>query len=176
MPALLLLFVFANVAAKTTVDGIVPAPVILQPTKATKPEKLLVLIPGGKVPPEDYSAVGKAIQKTSNMRLWVAIPGCLANLCDPVDQGPLGLKKVVDAVIVQVGKSATNLLKSDVFIAGHSLGGVGARYVVDQEPGYAGLALFGTQYVGDHEDFRGGLGYPEDITKFPMPLLALTGE
>jgi hypothetical protein len=53
---------------------------------------------------------------------------------------------------------------------------VGARHFVDQEKGYAGLALFGTQFTGDHEDFLGQLGYPSDLGGFPSPLLALSGE
>jgi len=65
---------------------------------------------------------------------------------------------------------------SDIFIMGHSLGGVGARHFFDGYPGTAGLALFGTQYNGDHEDYKGTLGYPVDLASFPAPLLAITGE
>jgi len=41
---------------------------------------------------------------------------------------------------------------------------------------FAGLMLFGTQYNGDNENFSGTLGYPVNLQKFRLPLLALLGE
>jgi len=70
------------------------------------------------------------------------------------------------------------LKSNDIFIVGHSLGGVGARHFIDSYPQktFAGLAFYGTQYNGDSENFSGPLGYPADLKSFPIPLLCLSGE
>lgn len=51
---------------------------------------------------------------------------------------------------------------NDVFISGHSLGGVGAAnfYYKNLERNYAGLAIYGSQNLGNHTDFKGNLGFP----------------
>jgi len=64
----------------------------------------------------------------------------------------------------------------DVFISGHSLGGAGARYLVDKEPRYAGLALFGTQYNSQANSGEVTPGYPADLLAWSQPLLAVSGE
>jgi len=135
--------------------------------------KLMLLAPGGKVPPEDYLPMAKAAQEKSNLRMAVGIPRCHINLCDAILELPRLLKEIVASVNETAGGA---LRTTDVFITGHSLGGTGARHFYDIWPGSAGLALFGTQYNGDHEDYKGTLGYPMDLKAFPGPLLALTGE
>jgi len=80
-------------------------------------------------------------------------------------------------LVASVNGTAIGALKtSDDFVTGHTFGGTGARHFYDLWPGTAGLALFGKQYNGDHEDYKGTLGYPMDLKAFPGPLLALTGE
>jgi hypothetical protein len=65
-------------------------------------------------------------------------------------------------------------------IGGHSLGGVGARYTIDdalaQSPPlvYAGLILYGVQF--NDLQTPGVVGYPSDVAAFGVPLLALVGE
>jgi len=149
------------------------APVLVQPVKDHGVQKLMLLVPGGKVPPTDYLPMVKAAQKTSDLGLAVAIIQCHINLCDPIFELPGLMKKAIATASKTWGVAFNN---SDIFIAGHSLGGVGARHFYDGFKGAAGLALFGTQYNGDHEDYKGTLGYPIDLARFPGPLLALTGE
>lgn len=137
------------------------------------PEKLIVFVPGGLVPPEDYVPTVKSIQSNTNARLWGVVVYCLANLCDPlVDLD--GKIQTAISNIQAMGFSST--ATSDIFIVGHSLGGVGARHYIDTYSGYAGLGLYGTQTNGDHEDLLGTLGYPLNLTDFQTPLLALVGE
>eukprot|EP00411_Alexandrium_monilatum_P117398 CAMPEP_0175669124 /NCGR_PEP_ID=MMETSP0097-20121207/18975_1 /TAXON_ID=311494 /ORGANISM="Alexandrium monilatum, Strain CCMP3105" /LENGTH=495 /DNA_ID=CAMNT_0016975643 /DNA_START=47 /DNA_END=1534 /DNA_ORIENTATION=- len=150
------------------------APVVLDPQPGKKGSlKLMLLVPGGKVPPEDYLPMARGTQEKSKLNLAVGIPRCHINLCDAILELPGLLKDLV----ASVNETAHGDLKAtDVFVTGHSLGGVGARHFYDLWPGSAGLALFGTQYNGDHEDYKGTLGYPIDLKAFPGPLLALTGE
>lgn len=149
---------------------------IILPPIDTKiePAKLLVLVPGGLVPNENYTLIAKSIQIHSSFKLWVGIPNCLANLCDPLDPTSFGLNAAIYRVITAVN-STIKLDPKDIFIFGHSLGAVGARHFIDLHPEFAGLGLFGTQYIGDHEDFKGTLGYPKNLSAFPLPLLALSG-
>ena len=53
--------------------------IILPPQKSdpSLPQKLMVFIPGGLVPNNNYTQTAIAIQKSSNLRLWVAIPAIL---------------------------------------------------------------------------------------------------
>mmetsp|Transcript_5611 Transcript_5611/g.16240 ORF Transcript_5611/g.16240 Transcript_5611/m.16240 type:complete len:501 (-) Transcript_5611:143-1645(-) len=150
------------------------SPIIVNPLDSKHGDlKLMLLAPGGKVPPEDYLPMAKAAQEKSTLRMAVGIPRCHINLCDAIFELPGLLKDI----IATVNETAAGALKAtDVFVTGHSLGGTGARHFYDIWPGSAGLALFGTQYNGDHEDYLGTLGYPMDLNAFPGPLLALTGE
>ena len=152
--------------------------IILPPPQSKEgPNKALILIPGGKVPNENYTMVAESMQKFATFKLWIGIPHCLANLCDPIDPTTFGLNAAIFRVISVLNNSLDGSLTSqDIFIFGHSLGGTGARHFVDLNPGFAGLGLLGTQYIGDHEDFKGTLGYPKDLAAFPIPFLALTGE
>ena len=102
------------------------------------------------------------------------------NLCDPLGQLP-GLMRDAITAAAKAANNGVAFKNKDIFVLGHSLGGVGARHFVDTAaaPGpaaFAGLAMFGTQYNGDHEDFKGTLGYPTDLAGFPTPVLALLGE
>jgi len=133
----------------------------------------MLFVPGGKVPPEDYLAFVTGAQEKSNLKLAVAIPRCHINLCDAIIELPGLLRDIVTATNKSQGGT---LQRQNVFVTGHSLGGTGARHFYDIWPGSAGLALFGTQYNGDHEDYKGTLGYPVELKKFNGPLLALTGE
>lgn len=141
--------------------------------------KLVLFVPGGKVPPSDYIEIlSQSLVKTIGVAGVIVHCGAL-NLCDPLGQLPGLMDKAV--ISSQVNFNAT-FRSSDIFVVGHSLGGVGARHYVDtkyksQGPSaFAGLALLGTQYNGDHEDFKGTLGYPSSLGAFPTSLLALLGE
>ena len=45
--------------------------------------------------------------------------------------------------------------KKNIKFLRHSLGGVGARYYYETNKGFAGLAMFGTQFIGDHLNLLG---------------------
>lgn len=169
---MLLMFVIEHASAVESEGNILIEP--LAEKSSSLVIKGIVLIPGGKVPIDDYRMAAVAIQKASVSQLWVGIVHCFANLCDPLDPTSLGLNAAVVGLVQAMMDKG--LSKSEIFIVGHSLGGVGARHFVDGNTGFAGLGLLGTQYQGDHEDFKGTLGYPLDLTKFPLPLLVLTGE
>jgi hypothetical protein len=154
------------------------APVILPAKRAVSAHtQLVVFVPGGKVPPEDYIALLNATQQSSQTNFITAIVRCgKLNLCNPLTSlnGEIAAA-IAAAVQVNGGKA---FAPTDIFVAGHSLGGVGARHYVDTNKNipYAGLMLFGTQYNGDHEDYLGTLGYPINLEKFRIPLLVLVGE
>ena len=152
--------------------------IILPPIdNKTAVTKVLIIVPGGKVPIENYTLIGKSIQKFSNFNLWVGIPKCLANLCDPLDPTSFGLNSAIERTIHKINASISFTLEiSSIIISGHSLGAIGARHFFDLNSNYFGLILFGTQYIGDHEDFKGTLGFPVSLSSFLSPLLIVTGE
>ena len=171
---LLLLISLAILACSAHADNYVP---IFVPGHGVT-SKLVLFVPGGKVPPSDYVPIlSHSLQKTTGVAGVIVHCGAL-NLCDPLGQLPSLMDKAVNSS--QTYFNAT-FRSTDIFIVGHSLGGVGARHYADtkykQGPSaFAGLALLGTQYNGDHEDFKGTLGYPSSLGAFPSPLLALLGE
>ncbi len=151
-------------------------PIYVPPALGVKPSHLMVFVPGGKVPPHDYVNYVNQTIHSSKVALAGAIVTCgQLNLCDPLGQ----LDSEVDKAITNAEKQlGVTFPENQIFVFGHSLGGVGARHYVDMKGAskFAGLALLGTQYNGDHEDFKGTLGYPENLEKFPIPFLGLLGE
>jgi len=65
---------------------------------------------------------------------------------------------------------------SDIIIAGHSLGGAGARHLVDVNDKYGAFALVGTAYVSKSNVGELVPGYPADIASWKTPFLAVSGE
>lgn len=158
------------------------APIFVYPNGPTASySKLLLFVPGGKVPPQDYQAIVQStlLKSTANSIAAVIVKCGALNLCDPLGQLPGLMDKAIVAVEQQ---TKSNFTSQDIVVVGHSLGGVGARHYVDTKypkqgaAAFAGLALFGTQYNGDHEDFKGTLGYPMSLKSFAIPILALLGE
>ena len=143
--------------------------------------KLVLFVPGGKVPIEDYVPLLQATMGAAETNLWAAIVHCGAlNLCDPLGQLPGLIAKAVAAAGAARGAPFT---ATDTVVVGHSLGGVGARHYFDVQAAATapdttplGLAILGTQYNGDHENFKGPLGFPVDLAAFPRPFLGLLGE
>ena len=114
---------------------------------------------------------------TTEINLFISIARCgKLGLCNP--QGELDSEvdlAISEAIKANNGEQFEN---QQIFIAGHSLGGTGARHWYDahlqnQDP-FGGLIIFGTQYNGDHEDFKGALGFPLDLREFPTPFLSQT--
>ena len=152
-------------------------PIVLSGRRVSKDAQLVLFVPGGKVPPEDYIGLLNATQQRSKANLWVAIVRCgKLNLCNPLGGLNGEIQQALDAATTANGGNI--FPASNTFVAGHSLGGVGARHYVDikGDSNFAGLMLFGTQYNGDNENLSGTLGYPQNLQKFRMPFLALLGE
>jgi hypothetical protein len=90
-------------------------------------EKLLVLIPGADVATEYYTDPMKAVQEWTNLNLWVVIPAFPEKLCIDLcaTSGHCGLmhdivERAINKAVDQGYKGPT----SEIFMAGHSLGGV----------------------------------------------------
>lgn len=149
---------------------------IIVPSKDGGATHLLLFVPGGKVPPKDYIQLVNSTIQTADTKLVGAIATCgQLNLCNPLGQLNSEMDKAVSAAEKAEGKK---FAPENIFVFGHSLGGPGARHYVDTKgtSSFAGLAILGTSYNGDHEDFKGTLGYPTDLSAFPIPFLALLGE
>jgi hypothetical protein len=139
------------------------------------PTKMLVFIPGGKVPNVNYVPTAASIQKALApvANLWVVIPAvqnrlciieCTATLiCSPLHnsiEGALSLAKTKGWVR---GDD-----KTDIFLAGHSLGGVCANtYMQAYSMPYRSLMVFGS-YVDEAGTY--------DLINYPVPVLTLNVE
>jgi dienelactone hydrolase len=177
-PTNMMLLLLTILMAFVTADDY--APIFIYPKGMQAYSKLVLFVPGGKVPPQDYQPVLSNSLSLVDASVCGVIVHCGAlNLCDPLGQLPGLMDKAVAAVEKQ---TKTVFQSKDIIVVGHSLGGVGARHYVDTKyktkgaSAFAGLALMGTQYNGDHEDFKGTLGYPMSLKSFPIPLLSILGE
>ena len=146
---------------------------ILSASSHTSPPKLLVLIPGANVATSFYYDTARAIQNGTRAALWVVVPSMPQELCISIcpSSGVCSLLQTrVQAVISQAAaqgyKGATSA--PDVFIAGHSLGGVCAASLVagyaKTSQNYSALVLMGS-YVDSY-----------DVGGYPAPVLTLGAE
>jgi hypothetical protein len=137
---------------------------------------MLLFIPGGNVPNSHYRPTATAIQKElakSNIAMWAVIPSVTKNLCIIECSATAvcaPLKSSVEAAFklaVEAGWQRTDD-KQQVFIAGHSLGGVCANTLMQAYAfPYAALLVFGS-YV----DKTGA----NDVTNYKTPVLTLNVE
>ena len=70
-------------------SGAFSSSIVLKPVRNiedTVTIKAAIFIPGGKVPVENYTLTAQAIQNYTESALWVGIPECPLNLCDPLDR------------------------------------------------------------------------------------------
>jgi len=126
-------------------------------------EKLLIIINGAYVPNTDYAELGQKIQEASPLKLWVAIPSFILNCPNP---GEIG-SKITGAVSEVKSEGFSGIEPStDVFISGHSLGGIFSQTVV-AKGGYAGLVLFGSYLTKT---------FKNNLKDFKYPVLTLGGE
>lgn len=147
--------------------------VILKPINAGTdlPERLLVFIPGGKVPAENYKLTAQAIQAAATgLRLTVVVPSVFQNLCIiscATSSLCSPLKKTIDAAVAKSGFKSTNS-KEDTFVAGHSLGATCANnLMMGYSYNYAGLLEFGG-YVDKTGD--------SSVANYSIPVMHLAGE
>merc|ERR1711907_884432 len=143
----------------------VSASLIVMPPLAGKsgPEKLLIVINGAYVKNTNYQEVSEAIQHASSTRLWIAIPSFIASCPNPGEMN----SKLADAVATVKQRNFTNMQPArDVYISGHSLGGIMCQSAV-ANGGYAGLILFGSYLT---------TLYKYSLKTFKSPVLTLAGE
>ena len=137
-------------------DGILLAPL----AGKSGPVKILVYVHGALVNEAHYQTLAKSIQAATPLTLWVGLPSFILDTPNPgtINGAVTGMVKRI------VAQGGLNTTVADVFVAGHSLGGVFAPAVVNKY-GYAGLLEHGS-YV------TSGL----DITSTRFPVLTLGGE
>jgi hypothetical protein len=159
--------IFAFCAANLAVADVLPGtdPIVITPDAGkTGADKVLIVINGAKVPNVDYIEVAQAIQKASDLKLWVAIPTFLIDTPNPAEIGGKitgGISAIQDAGFPGGVDSA-----SDVIVAGHSLGGIFSQGAVVSGD-YTGLVLLGS-YLSTINGFR--------VDTYPKPALTLGGE
>jgi hypothetical protein len=141
--------------------GVTSSSIVLPPAAGKSgPEKAFVLVHGAKVNEKFYVELATSIQKASPLRLWVGIPSFAIDT-----PNPLQIKSAVKGSVTAIEKAGNwTANSSDVFLAGHSLGGVFAPSVAASE-NYAALVEFGS-YVTQGND----------ITTMKQPVLTLGGE
>jgi len=129
-------------------------------------EKVIIFIPGGGVPIQFYNLTVQTIQMHTKAKLWVGVPNFhnTKDLCNPLDQGPWGLKQKVQATLTEIqSQSGKTYENSDIFIFGHSLGTACSQIYFNK--GYAGFALFG-----------GCIPMAVGFDKVEEPTMCFTGE
>ena len=118
-----------------------------------------MLVHGANVNEANYKEIAGVIQKASPLRLWVGIPSFALDTPNPVQ-----IKAAVTNSVASIEKAGNwSVNARDVFVAGHSLGGVFAPSVVVSE-NYGALIEFGS-YVTQGND----------ITTMKQPVLTLGG-
>ena len=153
--------------ALCAVEGAVGSLIVMAPEEATGgTPKLLVLINGAGIGNEHYRATAAAIMTSAascNVSLWVAIPSFLLDTPNPAE-----LHGKVTEAIAAVGSRGFGGINAsaDVFVGGHSLGGIFAQHEVATHA-YAGLILLGSYLT---------TAYGYDVETFGTPTLTVGGE
>jgi len=135
------------------------------------PERLLIFIPGGKVPAENYKLTAEAIvTAATGLNLTVVVPSVFKDLCIIScfsTYACSSLKSTIDTAVAKSGFISTNP-KEDTFVAGHSLGATcGSNLVVGYSYNYAGLLEFGGYTDKDGET---------SVANYSIPVLTMAGE
>jgi hypothetical protein len=149
-------------------DDIILTPIQTDPSL---PERLLIFLPGGKVPTQHYKLTGQAIQKAAtNVRLTVVVPEVFKRLCIiscPFTKFCSPLKGRIDDAVAKSGFKGKNP-KEDTFVAGHSLGGTCAHNLMQAYSyEFAGLLEFAgfVEKTGE-----------ASVATYPIPVLLMAGE
>lgn len=151
------------------------APLVFSPllNKAHLEEKMLVFLPGGNVATEFYNMTVSKIQAAANLKLWVIVPAMPSKLCIRLCTTPSlcsGLQSTVQKVVTMAKNQGYQgpTAGPDVFMSGHSLGGVCAATLIQAyqktDQAYGPLVVMGS-YVSD-----------QDVANWPVPVLTLGAE
>lgn len=139
------------------------------------PVKMMVFIPGGKVPNERYVATARSIQSElqQTAALWVVIPAVTQRLCIIQCTAPslcMPLHSTVEAALSQAVSKGWKRGddKKDIYLAGHSLGGVCANTLMQAyKMPYAAMLV-----MGSYVDKTGAFS----LTEYPTPVMTLNVE
>uniref|UniRef100_A0A7S0J1I7 Chlorophyllase n=1 Tax=Calcidiscus leptoporus TaxID=127549 RepID=A0A7S0J1I7_9EUKA len=157
-------------------DGPSNDDVILPPRlpSQTMPTRLLVLVPGANVDTSYYHEPAMAIQDLTRsvVNLWIVVPSvplkkCIT-LCPSSGLCFLLQDRVQSAVAKAVAMGYNGSTSDDVFMGGHSLGGVCAGNLAQGYSGtaqsYSALILLGSYVQGF------------DVAAFPLPVFTVGAE
>ena len=137
--------------------------VVRPPDGKVGKEQVLIFLPGARVPAENYQDLLSKIQNEVNRPLWTITLKFLGDVPQP-----LRLKSRVERVIKNLNKNLdSKILQEDIWLSGHSLGGINARRIASE---YGGLILLSSYFdrLGDRNK--------SDFPKFERPVLLLSGE
>ncbi|XP_067654544.1 uncharacterized protein [Haliotis asinina] len=135
-------------------------PHILTPQGKHGPEAALIIVPGAYVKGQQYIPLGQEIQRSSPMKLWVAVlEEFIGDLPNPIQ-----LSGAVTDAIAQLRKSG--MTSNNVFLAGHSLGGVlVGNYGKSHANQLKGILLLASYIT---------TGNP--LSLYPVPVLTISGD
>jgi len=132
------LIVFSVLLAMFAITMAIDDPVVIPPVvTASGDVKLLILFQAPLVEATDYLSVAKMIQSaTTSVRLWVGISSFAGNIPDPIEAD-----SQISKIKTAVQKIYPQLSDNDIFMSGHSLGGIIAKGAYKKD--FSGLILFG---------------------------------
>ncbi|ESO97510.1 hypothetical protein LOTGIDRAFT_228186 [Lottia gigantea] len=142
----------------TTVLGVTSE--ILSPLKTSGVDAALIIVPGADIKGGAYRPLAKHIQETSDLKLWVALledfPLNLPN--------PLQLNGAISQAVSKI--KAAGMKTNNVFVAGHSLGGVFVgNYGKSNSKLVKGIILFASYLTKGNK-----------LADYPVPVLTVSGD
>ncbi|ESO97511.1 hypothetical protein LOTGIDRAFT_152602 [Lottia gigantea] len=142
----------------TTVLGVTSE--ILSPLKTSGVDAALIIVPGADIKGGAYRPLARHIQETSDLKLWVALledfPFNLPN--------PLQLNGAISQAVSRI--KAAGMKTNNVFVAGHSLGGVFVgNYGKSNSKLVKGIILFASYLTKGNK-----------LADYPIPVLTVSGD
>ncbi|KAK6191736.1 hypothetical protein SNE40_003342 [Patella caerulea] len=148
-----LLLVLISVSASLAVKS-----EILSPIRADGVEAALIIVPGAYIKGNTYKPLAKQIQKSSSLKLWVALlEDFPLNLPNPIQ-----LNGAISSAVSNIKKDG--MTTNNVFVAGHSLGGVFVGNYGKSNP-VKGILLFGSYLTKGNK-----------LSDYPVPVLTISGD
>ncbi|XP_050408424.1 uncharacterized protein LOC126823559 [Patella vulgata] len=148
-----LLLVLISVSASLAVKS-----EILSPIRADGVEAAIIIVPGAYIKGSTYKPLAQQLQKSSSLKLWVALleefPLNLPN--------PLQLNGAISSAVSNIKKDG--MTTNNVFVAGHSLGGVFVGNYGKSNP-VKGILLFGSYLTKGNK-----------LSDYPVPVLTISGD
>ena len=137
--------------------------IILEGSSNKKEPVLLVIVPGAKLGPESYVDLGKKIISQSSQNIWIAITDFPGNFPNPIQM--TGKIKWVRQLVAEKGQT---FVDQQVFVAGHSLGGIMAAPAVKE------LKLGGLIHLASYLP-QSKVAGNQQLSEFPTPVLTIGG-